>query len=128
MKKMMVRTPLASWAAERWTDLALAVAWLIDHDIGTAAEQAELYALGLTLHEQGTDWEKVSQRGTHTTTRYNTALRDRLVVLATEMRRKRCVCQDKLRTAVGSSSVGCWVASVPQGFQENFRGYAGGDR
>jgi hypothetical protein len=57
MSKMMVATPLASWAAERWTDLALAVAWLLDHDIGTAAELAELWTLGGTLHEQGTDWE-----------------------------------------------------------------------
>ena len=53
-----VGTPLSSWAAERWTDLALAVAWLLDHGVGTAAQQASLFELGRTLHEQGTDWER----------------------------------------------------------------------
>ena len=57
MGRMMVDTPLESWAAERWTDLALAVAWLLDHGIGNDVEQAALFALGGTLHAQGTDWE-----------------------------------------------------------------------
>lgn len=35
---------------------ALAVAWLIDHGIGTQAQRSELFELGRTLHEQGTDW------------------------------------------------------------------------
>lgn len=56
-KKMMVDTPMSSWAAERWTDMALGVAWLLDHGIGTAAQQADLFELGHTLHQQGTDWE-----------------------------------------------------------------------
>lgn len=43
---MQVETPMESWAAERWTDLALAVAWLLDHHIGSPAEQAELMTLG----------------------------------------------------------------------------------
>lgn len=59
MKKLMVRTPLSSWAAARWTDLALGVAWVLDHRLGTPAEQADLMELGVELHSQGTDWEAV---------------------------------------------------------------------
>ena len=55
MKKMMVQTPLASWVAERWTDLALAIAWLIDHDIGTAEEQAAVLLRNCVKVEKVTD-------------------------------------------------------------------------
>ena len=79
-KQMMIKTPLASCeyassllfllsvrtfltdclcltgAAARWTDMAFGVAWLLDHNIGTAAQQADLIELGSQLHDQGTDW------------------------------------------------------------------------
>ena len=55
----MVTTPLSGWAAARWTDLSLGVAWVLDHHIGTAAQQATLLQLGHDLHAQGTDWEEV---------------------------------------------------------------------
>ena len=32
------------------------MAWLIDHNVGTAAQRTELFELGQILHEQGTDW------------------------------------------------------------------------
>jgi hypothetical protein len=57
-KTMMETTPLASWAAARWTDMALSVLWLIDHGIGTPTEREVLFKLGQMLHSQGTDWDQ----------------------------------------------------------------------
>ena len=55
--KLMEATPLSSWAQQRWIDMALSVAWLVDNEIGTVAQQASLVVLGSTLHTQGTDWD-----------------------------------------------------------------------
>eukprot|EP01052_Picozoa_sp_SAG31_P060352 SAG31_NODE_19536_length_599_cov_1.004000_1_plen_149_part_00 len=41
---------------------ALAVAWLIDHDVGTDGQRAELFELGQMLHVQGFDWVSTPQK------------------------------------------------------------------
>ena len=49
-------TPLTSWAAQRWQDIALGVQWLLDHAAG--GHEAELLRVGDVLHSQGGNWEK----------------------------------------------------------------------
>jgi len=48
--------PLASWAAERWQDQALTVAWLLDN--APQGKEAELMQAAKLLHDQGVDWEQ----------------------------------------------------------------------
>lgn len=58
-KKMMAITPITGWAAARWIDMALSVAWVLDQPkIASAAEAAELIELGKLLHEQGSNWDE----------------------------------------------------------------------
>jgi hypothetical protein len=55
----MTITPITGWAAARWIDMALSVAWIIDQPkIATAAETAELLELGKLLHDQGSNWDE----------------------------------------------------------------------
>ena len=55
-KRMMSITPLEAWSRSRWIDMALSVAWTIEHASPTAPEMRELLALGVELHEQGDNW------------------------------------------------------------------------
>ena len=58
-KKMMAITPIEGWAAARWIDMALSVAWVLDQPkIASAAEAAELMEMGKLLHEQGSNWDE----------------------------------------------------------------------
>lgn len=58
-KKMMVITPITGWAAARWIDMALSVAWVLDQPkIASTAEAAELMELGKLLHQQGSNWDE----------------------------------------------------------------------
>ena len=55
-QKMMKITPITGWAAARWIDMALSVAWVIDNAKVTDAEKADLIQLGTDLHAQGSNW------------------------------------------------------------------------
>ena len=55
-KRMMSITPLEHWSRSRWIDMALSVAWVIEHASPTAPEIRELLALGAELHKQGDNW------------------------------------------------------------------------
>ena len=58
-------TPLTSWAAQRWQDIALGVQWLLDHAAG--GREAELLRVGDVLHSQGGNWEKWFELGNFST-------------------------------------------------------------
>ena len=49
--------PLASFAQARWIDMAMNLAWLLDRDVGTHEQQAQLIALVHILRGQGIDWD-----------------------------------------------------------------------
>eukprot|EP00930_Biecheleria_cincta_P027231 TRINITY_DN19122_c0_g1_i2.p1 TRINITY_DN19122_c0_g1~~TRINITY_DN19122_c0_g1_i2.p1 ORF type:complete len:706 (-),score=103.88 TRINITY_DN19122_c0_g1_i2:681-2798(-) len=56
-KKRMTKAHLASWAQQRWMDMALTVEWLLDNaDVGE--HRQDLLDLIGMLHDQGSDWEQ----------------------------------------------------------------------
>ena len=54
--RLSTATPLGSWAAQRWQDLALGVQWLLEH--APQGHEAELLDLLRILHSQGSEWEE----------------------------------------------------------------------
>jgi len=58
-KARLSKTPLASWAAERWMDMAYSVVWMLEQPAATVqGHEAELQELADMLHSQGVDWEQ----------------------------------------------------------------------
>jgi hypothetical protein len=55
MKTRLAKVPLTSWAAERWIDMAYSAHWLLEN--APQGHEQDLWDLGQTLHDQGSDWE-----------------------------------------------------------------------